>query len=432
MPKQGKILVVVSGLKGLMLSSFALVKRLQKKGHTVLWASITDNEGWAKANEIEEIQLPDFISKKEVNSSPISKATRFLKRYTQSKSGLQNQIEQLKIEELSTIFNAQKFDLIISDIELHEVILAAHKVNKKTILLSPWFSLHQSDFVPPISSSTPFDGNTIRKEEWERMREKNQKQEKQFDLKHASISRKNALKKVADEIDFKENNWIEHEWPQPFHYKNILTISTTIKGLDYPGQTSGNQLPVGAFIDLNRTSPNRVDFDFSPILKAKEDGKKVILFTLSSFNTEDEKSFELLFELANKRDDLFWIIAPTDKSNSSKNIFCSQWVPQLELLKHVDLSINHGGINTINECINHQVPMIIYSGDKHDQNGCMTRCVYHGIAKTGPSLEQLEQKVDETLSDESIKEKLKLFLVEQNKLVDEEVFEKIVQKQLDA
>lgn len=41
------------------------------------------------------------------------------------------------------------------------------------------------------------------------------------------------------------------------------------------------------------------------------------------------------------------------------NISVFPWVPQTELLQHVDLAIIHGGLGSIKECIYHKVPMLI-------------------------------------------------------------------------
>ncbi len=42
------------------------------------------------------------------------------------------------------------------------------------------------------------------------------------------------------------------------------------------------------------------------------------------------------------------------------NVYTSPWVPQLEILKKSSLSINHGGLGSIKECIYYGVPMLIY------------------------------------------------------------------------
>ena len=53
--------------------------------------------------------------------------------------------------------------------------------------------------------------------------------------------------------------------------------------------------------------------------------------------------------------------------------------PQLEILKHADVAINHGGINTIDECVLAGVPMLVSCGGETDMAGNTARIVHHGI-----------------------------------------------------
>jgi len=61
------------------------------------------------------------------------------------------------------------------------------------------------------------------------------------------------------------------------------------------------------------------------------------------------------------------------------NVHAFRYVPQLKVLAVADLSINHGGIHTIHECLHFGVPMLVYSGKRSDQPGCAARVHYHGI-----------------------------------------------------
>ncbi len=45
--------------------------------------------------------------------------------------------------------------------------------------------------------------------------------------------------------------------------------------------------------------------------------------------------------------------------------------------------VTHGGINTIDECVTHGVPMLVYSGGETDMSGNAARVVYHGLGIAG-------------------------------------------------
>jgi zeaxanthin glucosyltransferase len=84
-----------------------------------------------------------------------------------------------------------------------------------------------------------------------------------------------------------------------------------------------------------------------------------------------------------------------------QNLYVFDNVPQSALLEHCDIVINHGGINTIVECIVAEKPMIVYPLSLDwDQPGCAARVVYHSIGVKGvirranaKSIERLIKKV---------------------------------------
>ena len=85
------------------------------------------------------------------------------------------------------------------------------------------------------------------------------------------------------------------------------------------------------------------------------------------------------------------------------NALLLRWAPQLEVLKLADCAITHGGIATINECIAHGVPMVVYSTRHVDQDGCAVRVAYHGLGvradkdHDGPG--EIERNVERVLDD---------------------------------
>ena len=59
------------------------------------------------------------------------------------------------------------------------------------------------------------------------------------------------------------------------------------------------------------------------------------------------------------------------------------WVPQLDVLRHADGCVTHGGINTLDECVLNLVPMLVYCGFETDMAGNTGRVVHHGIGLAG-------------------------------------------------
>jgi zeaxanthin glucosyltransferase len=73
-----------------------------------------------------------------------------------------------------------------------------------------------------------------------------------------------------------------------------------------------------------------------------------------------------------------------ENSGNTRHLYWLAKVPQLDLLSHCDLMITHGGFNSIKECIEAGVPMIVYPLNIHgDQPGNATRISSHKIGLRG-------------------------------------------------
>lgn len=73
-----------------------------------------------------------------------------------------------------------------------------------------------------------------------------------------------------------------------------------------------------------------------------------------------------------------------DLSDTPENLRIFSLVPQKQLLEHVDIMITAGGLNSIRECIDAEVPMIVYPMNKKaDQPGNGARVVFHNLGVTG-------------------------------------------------
>ena len=117
-----------------------------------------------------------------------------------------------------------------------------------------------------------------------------------------------------------------------------------------------------------------------------------------------------------------------------ENVLAYSWLPQLQVLAKADLSINHGGIHTINECIHFGVPMLVYSGKRSDQDGCAARVHYHQVGimadKDIDTSEEIRQKITQLLTDESYQQSIETMQLHHRRYRDEQVLENIIQEKL--
>ncbi len=110
----------------------------------------------------------------------------------------------------------------------------------------------------------------------------------------------------------------------------------------------------------------------------------------------ERPNWELVISLSGR-------VPPADLDPLPERVHAFSWVPQMDVLRHADVVVTHGGINTIDECVISGVPMLVYCGGETDMAGNTARIEYHGIGIAGDrrrdSTEDIRHHVDRLLSE---------------------------------
>ena len=141
---------------------------------------------------------------------------------------------------------------------------------------------------------------------------------------------------------------------------------------------------IGPCVDLDR---QQEPFDWSRV----DSSSKLIFCSIGTIGPTDgfeEDFLRRVIEVFRGRPDYTLImsvgrgidIAALDPRLSNAHIL--PFVPQLQVLRRADLMINHGGANSIKECVSLGVPMIVYPR-RSDQPGNSARVIYHGLGLRG-------------------------------------------------
>ena len=146
---------------------------------------------------------------------------------------------------------------------------------------------------------------------------------------------------------------------------------------------------------------------------------QVIYCSVSSLIAGDESFLDNLIAAVGKRPEWELIIGLGGKIKADTfkdlppNVHPFDWVPQLKVLSFADLSINHAGIHSVNECIHFGVPMLIYSGKKYDQDGTAARLQASGCAfradKDLSSPADIRTDIDRVLKTPSYKQQVEVY-----------------------
>lgn len=220
-----------------------------------------------------------------------------------------------------------------------------------------------------------------------------------------------------------------------FYYglNDIEEISFAPQKFDFRHVRVNEKLFNTSMVDLSRQdnadNPNDTfQLIKSKFLEMREQKKSPIIYcclgTLSSLHSRYASGFfkiliniftnsnKVLVISTGKSQNLNYVLSMFQRHN---NIFVVEHLPQLKMLDHADLMINHGGINSIMECISKEVPMLVYPlSATFDQKGNAARVVHHKLGLRGKikgdSYKMISYKIDYILDNQhTFKQHLKTF-----------------------
>lgn len=409
-----KIVIIHSGLRGMSNACLAMADQLTKAGHTIYLGS-PGNKGYTSTHPFLMVPLPEI---------PLNYKRPFLEKIKGllHRSRLfESQLASLELVTLKKWLASNEVDLVLIDQEMHEFILALDSFSQPFILISQWFSTWQTKGnLPPNSKKKPHY-NRLDKLAWLRSKWIRKITYAGQFAKQFGHTRRAFLYYMSKDLHFDPSRFLSFQFPMPFSYQNVPILLTTHPDLEFT--TCPLPMVKYAFpmVLEERESYTDAHFDepFKKILRAKvESNKKLICVTKTSMKGGDVKALITLIKALSSNENWISILGVGDaydqcynrEENPFDNVYIFKSIPQLQVLKHADLSINHGGIHTINECIHFAVPMLIISGNKFDQNGCAARVHYHGC---GVSLftkqiktEEIKKTIEQVLLSKECKNKI--------------------------
>lgn len=397
-----KTLIITTGLTGILNASFELASRRISEGEECVLCSPADVGNKVRAQGFKYLQFDpvNFDPAPEISyfNGPLRKLKRLFHKYLFRKERKEQALHSLGMDSFLAKMKQEKPDLILIDMELHEHImtLVAHDFNIK--LLSQWFSTWNRKGLPPIVTDIilgeGFRGSAFGiKCAWTKIKVQRWWMFYKKKLLSAGTDRRSILLQYADKVGFSRNLIKENYWPGPISYDQLPVLSMTSEQLEFPHDQRPNLEYIGAMV-----YEKRIDIDcpedtlqkISQLIELKiEKNQKLIYCSVSTFEKGDQGFIQKVIEAVSEHKEWMLIIGLGGKLDLGSveelpaNVHAFKYVPQMQVLKEADLSINHGGIHTINECVHYGVPMLVYSGKRSDQNGCAARVQYHGLGLMG-------------------------------------------------
>lgn len=418
-----KIICVTTGLTGILNASFELVNRLEKSGHEIIYASPRKVKEKVEAQGITFFQLPEISLTTEPELPPLKgkfrKLARLTYKYQNATERRAAALHKTEPTAFSGFLDEVQPDLVLIDVELHEYIFKTYGKKIPMVLLSQWFSLWNRKGLPylltDIIPGRGWRGHPVGMAiSWQRIKIKRWFAFTKKKWMSGGTDRRSSLLALAKKENFPLSMIRENYWPGPFTYATLPVLSMTIQELEFPHEVRPDLYYVGAMVKENRVAPplERTDKErLTAALKYKKDQQAALIYCSVSTLSEGDIYF-IKKIIAAVKDQPNWMLVLSTGALRNKNylaelpenVFAFTRVPQLEILKVADCSVNHGGIHTINECIHFQVPMLVYSGKRSDQNGCAARVAYHQLGmmadKDQDDVKTVRNKIREILGNQ--------------------------------
>ncbi|WP_198675375.1 glycosyltransferase [Pleomorphovibrio marinus] len=212
------------------------------------------------------------------------------------------------------------------------------------------------------------------------------------------------LKKEKSQLKFTTKRSSHFGWVE------IPELILSPRHFDFARPFPDNQIHMGPVVDIHRKEDQCQMEKVTDLLDVT---KKKVFCSMGSYDfkycKERIRFFVTLINVFLLRKDWQLILStgndidPSGFRHLPSNVCLFQSVPQLHLLKNVDLMISHAGMQSVTECILLETPMLVFPLNPDlDQYGNAARVVYHKLGIRGKlnqdSPKDLEMKINQLLT----------------------------------
>lgn len=314
--------------------------------------------------------------------------------------------------EIRKVYMEYRPEKIFIDAHLSHYYLYLYKYRNSITILSTKLSTKKSPGLPPLNSfyvpkDTAFS-RTICALLWKRHTIKTEI--RQWISKVAFLGR--------DEVYFQKRLCKKYGllWQDVFEKQNIAFIGlknvpTIILGTEALEFAQRKKLPHEQYINfpIERNEAKYFSDEYervkATILALKLNANcRIIYCSFGTVINSDYKKvtpfIQKLIDMVVPHDNLILVTSTAslhlDISLKSGHIFILKQVPQLDMLRNCDMMITHGGHNSIKECLQARVPMLVYPLNKKvDQPGNAVRVYVNGYGLFG----KIDKDIPEVIYD---------------------------------
>ncbi|HEY4048432.1 MAG TPA: nucleotide disphospho-sugar-binding domain-containing protein [Acidobacteriaceae bacterium] len=225
----------------------------------------------------------------------------------------------------------------------------------------------------------------------------------------------NAFFGIVQELaaPYAERAGLKIDWSNPTPtFSKLAIVSQTPKEFDLPGIPWPPEFHyAGPFFDDAGREP-------IPFAWEKLDGRSLVYTSLGTLLNGIESIYKTILAAVGKLPEIQVVLAKGNNIELSElgsipsNVIVVDTAPQIELLKRSALCITHAGVNTALESLAQGVPMVAIPLG-YDQFGVAVRIVYHGVGESlgidDLSVDGLHALIQKVLNTPSYREKARYF-----------------------
>ena len=190
--------------------------------------------------------------------------------------------------------------------------------------------------------------------------------------------------------------------------KDIPRLNISAAAFDFPRNKSKNTFYVGPLVEIDRDKQYnmpRYGVLFRNLVKFKKKGNGSVIFcSLGSYSIMHMQRLSYFFaklkEVAIEKANDMFIVSTGEYFDVGElfpvpdNMYVFDYLPQMDLLSICNIMITHGGMNSITECVFHEIPILVYPvSSDWDQPGNGARTIYHKIGLRGSILKDSPKKI---------------------------------------
>lgn len=401
------VLIVTSATAGRVNVSCELVRRLGRAGHEATIASPFDISDGVAAQGLTFVALgapapsgsPDAVGEPPTVRRLISFLTR-MRQVPNRRGRSEARADELELGDfLETVHDLQP-DLILIDIELPAHLMAARSTDVPVALTTTMLSLWKRPGLPPLHRDivpgvgwrghrVGIEWAWIRFRAWKRMRNLRQR------ITRVGEDQLSVLGIVAERTGFPlRREALKYHWLIPFVYRTLPVLEFNARELEFPHDPHSTVRYVGPVMD-SRPDKGRIDRASSQDRerlqriyerRGRNETDALIYATSGAWHRGDDLDlFRSVITAVRLRPEWDLVIGlggrfgPEALGEVPANVHVMAWAPQVSVLEHADVSINHAGVNSINESVIAGVPMLVFPFGYGDTTGAAARVAFHGL-----------------------------------------------------